>query len=160
MKIGLLHTTIRGDEKLLIEVAKKKKVHLEIIDVRDLILNPKKNPHVCTVYLERCVSTVKGIYAIRYFENLGLKVVNSSAVADICSDKFLTSLALFKNNVSTPKFAMAFDTKTAVEAIDAIGGFPVILKPAQGSWGRLLAKINLMYLNSHFEIFMQAFILQ
>ena len=35
----------------------------------------------------------------------------------------------------------AFSTEAALEAIESFG-YPVVLKPVVGSWGRLLAKIN------------------
>ncbi len=142
IKIGLLHTTIRGDEKLLIEAAKKRNAALELIDVRNLILNPKKTSVSSDVLLERCISTVKGMYAISYFESLDMKVINKSSVASVCEDKFLTSLRLEKNNIKTPRFAMVFSETEAIAAIEQMGGFPVIVKPPLGSWGRLLAKVN------------------
>lgn len=141
IKIGLLHTTIRGDEKLLIAAAKKMHVQLDLIDVRYEMFLPQKKYHY-DVLLERCVSTVKGMYAIAYFESLGKLVVNKSTVASLCEDKFLTSLILYKHKVNTPKFAMAFDLAEVQKAIKVLGGYPVVIKPPLGSWGRLLAKVN------------------
>jgi len=141
IKIGLLHSTIRADEKLLIAAAKHKKCKIETIDIRNELFIPSKKSR-WDVMLERSVSTVKGMYAIYYFESLGVSVVNSSHVAIICEDKFLTSLQLYKNNVETPLFAMAFSLDEAKVAIEKMGGFPVVIKPAHGSWGRLLAKVN------------------
>ncbi len=140
--LGLLHSTIRGDEKLIIEAARKKNVQVKLIDIRTQVFNPDKFVLDFDVALERSVSTVKGDYAIKFLENMGVPVVNSSEVAAVCGDKFLTSLALRKAAVSTPDFAMVFTLNQAVEAIRQIGGYPVVIKPAVGSWGRLLAKIN------------------
>jgi len=142
IEIGLLHTTIRGDEKLLMEAARKRKIELEPIDVRELVFDLDRHQFKFDVVLERCVSTVKGDYAIHFFENIGIPTVNKSAVAKVCEDKFLTSLALKKNNVPTPKFALVFSQETALKAVEELGGFPVVLKPPLGSWGRLLAKVN------------------
>lgn len=141
IKIGLLHTTIRGDEKLIIAAALKKKVKLELLDVAEMIFGDNQRYNF-NVVLERCISTVKGMYAIHYFEKRGIPVVNGSKIATICEDKFLTNLTLSENNVPQPKFAMAFEEEKVLEAIDRIGGFPVVLKPPLGSWGRLLSKIN------------------
>lgn len=140
--IGLLHSTIRGDEKLIIEAARQRSFTVELIDIRSMNLNPDVPVRGIDVALERSVSTVKGDYAIRYFEALGIPVVNSSTVAGICGDKFITSLALRRHNVPTPGFAMVFSVEQALAAIEQLGGFPVVLKPALGSWGRMLAKIN------------------
>ena len=141
-RLGILHSTIRGDEKLIIEAARKKNINVKLIDIRTQIFNPDTFSVDFDVALERSVSTVKGDYAIKFLENLGVPVVNSSAVSAVCGDKFLTSLALRKAKVPTPDFAMVFTLNQAVEAIRQIGGYPVVIKPAIGSWGRLLAKIN------------------
>lgn len=140
--IGLLHSTIRGDEKLIIEAAKKRNVKIKLIDVRYEIFNRETYHTDFDVALERCVSTVKGTHATRFFESLHIPVVNSSAVATICEDKFLTSLMLQKAKVPTPSFAMVFTEEQAQDAIKQLGGYPVVIKPSLGSWGRLLAKIN------------------
>lgn len=140
--IGLLHTTIRGDEKLIIEAARKRNIAIKLIDVRTEVFNPQTYKAEFDIALERCISTIKGSYAVSFLESVNVRVVNSSAVSKICEDKFLTSLMLQKNAVATPRFGMAFGLAESQRLIDEIGGFPVIMKPPLGSWGRLLAKIN------------------
>ncbi len=140
--IALLHSTIRGDEKLIIEAAKKRNLRIKLIDVREEIFSRSFYKPDFDVALERCVSTVKGMHSVRFFESLGLPVVNSSSVASICEDKFLTSLVLEKKRVPTPRFALVFGVDQARLAIERLGGFPVVIKPTLGSWGRLLAKVN------------------
>ncbi len=140
--IGLLHSTIRGDEKLILEAAKKRKVAIKLIDVRTEIFNPLTYKIDFDVALVRLVSTVKGTYAANFFETFGVPVVNSSSVTHICEDKFYTSLYLSQKKVPTLKFALVFNTEQAVQALSALGGFPIVIKPPLGSWGRLLAKVN------------------
>lgn len=142
LTIGLLHTTIRGDEKLILQAAKKRNVKVNLIDVRSVILNRKTYRVDFDIALNRCVSTVKGDHATYFFESLGVTVINNSLVSAICEDKFVTSLTLQKAKIPTPDFAMVFNTDQANLAIKQLGGFPVVLKPPLGSWGRLLAKIN------------------
>ncbi|HNS05807.1 MAG TPA: RimK family alpha-L-glutamate ligase, partial [Candidatus Saccharicenans sp.] len=141
-RLALLHSTIRKEEKLIIESAVKKGIEVKLIDLRGMILDPVHFEVDFDLALERSVSTVKGNYAISFFESLGVPVVNSLKVATICQDKFLTSMCLLKAGVPTPKFALAFDLEKAIEAVDYLGGFPVVIKPPLGSWGRLLAKVN------------------
>jgi [lysine-biosynthesis-protein LysW]--L-2-aminoadipate ligase len=140
--LGILHTTIRADEKLILHAAKDQGINVHLIDVRKEIFNPATYQADFTIALERCVSTVKGMYATRFLESLGVKAVNSSTVASICEDKFLTSLAFQKTGVPTPAFALVFGIEEAKDTIEPLGGFPVVIKPNLGSWGRLLAKIN------------------
>lgn len=142
IRIGLLHSTIRGDEKLLIKAAKKRKVELNLVDIRKEIFNPEKYRADFDVALERSVSTVKGMHAVRFFEALGIPTVNKFAVANLCEDKFATSLSLQKAAVPTLRFAMVFSEEQALGAVEQFDGFPVIIKPPLGSWGRLLAKVN------------------
>ncbi len=142
MKIAMLHTTIRGDEKLLMDAAKNRGVELVVIDVRSQIFNPSTWSEKYDVVLERCISTTSGMYAIAFFESLDIPVINNSSIAQICEDKFVTSLALQKAQVATIPFALAFTESEAKKVVDELGGYPVVLKPASGSWGRLLAKIN------------------
>lgn len=140
--LGILHSTIRSEEKLLEKEALNKGIKVEIIDVRNEILNPDFNNFKIDVALERCISTIQGSYAINFLESLNIPVINSSLISNICQDKFLTSLVLSKAGVNTPPFALVFSLDEAIKAVDELGGFPVVIKPNLGSWGRLLAKIN------------------
>jgi [lysine-biosynthesis-protein LysW]--L-2-aminoadipate ligase len=140
--LALLHSTIRKEEKLIIDAAKKQRVDVKIIDIRKECLNPHTYPVDFDVALERSVSTVKGDYAAEFFHSLNIPVVNSPGIRKICEDKFLTSLQLRKAGIPTPKFAVVFNVESAKTAVDQMNGYPVVLKPVVGSWGRLLAKIN------------------
>ena len=140
--IGLLHTTIRSDEKLILQAANKRNIKVILIDVRSEIFNRKTYQYGFDIALNRCVSTIKGDHATHFFESFGVPVINNSKVSAICEDKFVTSLTLQKAKVPTPEFAMVFNAEQAHQAIKQLGGFPVVLKPPLGSWGRLLAKVN------------------
>ncbi len=140
--IGLFHSTIRKEEKLIIEAACKSGVEIKVFDIREQIFNPLNFPVEFNVALERSVSTVKGNYLIQFLEALNIPVINSSRLSRLCEDKFLTSLCLQKAGIRTPKFALAFDLQGAEKAVEELGGYPVVIKPVLGSWGRLLAKVN------------------
>lgn len=141
IRLCLLHNTIRGDEKLLIDAAKRLKVDLDVVDITSLVLHPKRKFNF-DVVLDRCISTTKGIHAGIFFEGLGIPFVNNVRIEQICEDKFATSMALSKTRVPTVPFAMAFNMEQAKNAIDLMGGYPVVIKPTIGSWGRLVNKIN------------------
>jgi [lysine-biosynthesis-protein LysW]--L-2-aminoadipate ligase len=93
------------------------------------------------VVLERSVSTARGLYALRLLEHAGLPTVNSYPTAATCADKLLTTAALAEAGVPQPRARVAFSAEAALKAIEALG-YPVVLKPVVGSWGRLLARIN------------------
>lgn len=142
IRIGLLHTTIRGDEKLIIEAMGRHGVDFEVVDVREQIFDSNNHNFDFNVMLERCVSTVKGTHALEFFTSIGIPTVNSLAVAQVCENKFATSLALVRCWVPTPRFAMVFGEEQAKKAIAGLGGYPVVIKPVSGSWGRLVARVN------------------
>jgi len=142
MQIGLLHSTIRPEEKLLIKAAQARGVEMKLIDIREEIFDPKTYRVDFDLALDRSVSITKGLEVVRFFESLGVPTVNKYVVSSLCADKFATSLALQKNGVPTPRFALVFGEEQALKVIEQFGGFPVIIKPTQGSWGRLLAKVN------------------
>ena len=142
MKVGFLHSLIRKDEKLLIEEFNKREdVELIMIDDRKLKFDLKNNKFDIDVLIERSINHSRALHAIKIFESAGVKCVNTFEVATICGDKLLTSSALQDNNIPQPDIKVAFTEVSALEAIEEMG-YPVVLKPAVGSWGRLLSKIN------------------
>lgn len=142
MKIGFLHSLIRKDEKLLInEINQRENIELVMIDDRQLSFTLGRSDFSVDVILERCLNHSRALYALRLFGSMGIPCVNTSSVATICGDKLLTSIALEENNIPQPEIRIAFTEESALKAIEEIG-YPVVLKPAVGSWGRLLAKIN------------------
>lgn len=142
MKIGLLHSLIRKDEKFLIDEFKAVKgVELEMIDDREITFNLGKNKFDLDVVVERSINHSRALHGLRLFESAGVKCVNTYNVATICGDKLLTSCALSEQNVPQPEVRVAFTEESALRAIEEMG-YPVVLKPAVGSWGRLLSKVN------------------
>jgi len=93
------------------------------------------------VVLERCVNHSRALYALKVLNDWGIATVNRFEVADVCGNKFLTTNALIREGVPSPKTLLAFTPESALQAIEELG-YPVVLKPAVGSWGRLLSKIN------------------
>ena len=142
MDIGFLHSVIRKDEKLLIEeFNKRNNVNIVMIDDRNLIFDLKKNRFKLDAVIERSINHSRALHAIRLFESAGVKCVNSFKVASICGDKLLTSATMQDAGIPQPDIKVAFTEESALEAIEEMG-YPVVLKPAVGSWGRLLSKIN------------------
>jgi [lysine-biosynthesis-protein LysW]--L-2-aminoadipate ligase len=106
-----------------------------------LIFNLEDKHVPADIIIERAINHSRALHALTLFESKGLKCINSSNVALICGDKLLTSKALTENNVPQPPVSIAFTEGSAIEAIEAMG-YPVVIKPAVGSWGRLIAKVN------------------
>lgn len=142
MKIGLLHSLIRKDEKFLIdEFNNIKGIELKMIDDREITFNLGKDKFDLDVVVERCINHSRALHGLKLFEAAGIKCVNTYNVATVCGDKLLTSVALAENKVPQPEVRVAFTEDSALKAIEEMG-YPAVLKPAVGSWGRLLSKIN------------------
>jgi [lysine-biosynthesis-protein LysW]--L-2-aminoadipate ligase len=142
MKVGFLHSLIRPEEKLLIkELESRPNVELEMIDDRVLAFNLGHDRFDYDVVIERSINHSRALHALRLFECAGIKCVNTSKVASVCGDKILTSIALEEHKVPQPDVRIAFTEESTLKAIEEMG-YPVVLKPAVGSWGRLLSKVN------------------
>jgi|TARA_Y100000588_G_scaffold84856_1_gene89857 [lysine-biosynthesis-protein LysW]--L-2-aminoadipate ligase len=140
MRVGLLHSLIRKEEKLLLEAFKQQGVTPIMLDDRKLTFDLESVPDIDLV-VERCINHSRAMHGLRLFESLGIRCINSSDVARICGDKILTSVALKEAGLAQPPIRIAFTEDSALIAIEELG-YPVVLKPAVGSWGRLLAKVN------------------
>jgi [lysine-biosynthesis-protein LysW]--L-2-aminoadipate ligase len=143
MRVGVLCSRIRVEEKLLFEALSARGVEYDKLDDRELVFNlHDPSPYQqFDVILERCINHSRALYALHMLESWGIKVINSAPVARICGDKLMTTLALVQHQVPVPPNMMAFTPESALEAIECLG-YPVVLKPCIGSWGRLVAKIN------------------
>ncbi|MFA7421559.1 MAG: lysine biosynthesis protein LysX [Melioribacteraceae bacterium] len=142
MKIGLLHSLIRKDEKFLIdEFNAVKGVELVMIDDREISFNLGKDKFDFDVVVERSINHSRALHGLKLFDTAGIKTVNTYNVATICGDKLLTSCALAEHKVPQPEVRVAFTEESALKTIEEMG-YPVVLKPAVGSWGRLLSKVN------------------
>jgi len=145
-KMGLMFDRIRWDEKALIRAATKAGVDLKLIDSKaiymDTSVNPKKTiAEYGEVVIQRCISYFRGLHATAILENSGIHVINNFNVSLICGNKLYTTLALTKAGIPTPKTLVAFTEKGVHEALEKLG-YPAVLKPVVGSWGRLIALVR------------------
>jgi [lysine-biosynthesis-protein LysW]---L-2-aminoadipate ligase len=140
-RVGIIYSRPRVEEKLLIATFEKRGVTVTPINDDDLIFSFGMEPLPFDVILERSVSTSRGLYALRMLESVGNVVINRFDTANTCADKLLTTAALQEAGVPQPKVRVAFTAESALKAIEEMG-YPVVLKPVVGSWGRLLARIN------------------
>jgi [lysine-biosynthesis-protein LysW]--L-2-aminoadipate ligase len=143
LRIGVLYSRVRVEEKWIFAAMERRGLDYERLDDR-LIHFDLSNPEPWRQYdaiVERSISYTNGLYACRIFNSWDIPTVNTAAVAEACGDKLITSALLARNNVPQPYSRVAFTPESALETIEAMG-YPVVLKPVVGSWGRLLAKVN------------------
>src|SRR5437588_10047694 len=139
--VGILCSRVRVEEKALFEALRRRRVPFERLDedrIKFSIGNGFPHPGVV---LDRSIHHGRSLYALTLLNVARVPTVNRAKVARICGDKILTTAALARDGVPVPKTVVTFTRESALEAIEAMG-YPVVLKPMVGSWGRLLAKIN------------------
>jgi len=144
MHVAILTSRIRVEEKLLIEVLKRHTVTFDVINDNNLLLDlacADECWHAYDAVICRSVSQSQGLAVLAVLEHWGIPVFNSASVTATCNDKLLTTLALLRAGIPTPRTLLAFTAETTLQGIEMLG-YPVVLKPTIGSWGRLLARIN------------------
>jgi [lysine-biosynthesis-protein LysW]--L-2-aminoadipate ligase len=142
-RVAILVSRIRVEEKLLLAALEAAGAAVQVVDDGELILRADEDRAAldADVALERSVSTARGLYSLRLLEMTGMPVVNSYPTAATCADKLLTTAALTEHGLPQPRVRLAFTPEAAIAAIEELG-YPAVLKPVVGSWGRLLARIN------------------
>ncbi len=151
MRIGVLITHIRAEEKLLINAFQEQGIEPDILLDRDLNFDLTTGPGQMApsgvpwqdydLLMERSVSTSRGLYTLAILNSWGIATINRYDTAATCADKVRTSIALAAAGVPQPPTRVAFDPDTTLQALDTLG-YPAVFKPATGSWGRLLARVN------------------
>jgi [lysine-biosynthesis-protein LysW]--L-2-aminoadipate ligase len=138
VEVNILCDKVRFEEKALYEKTKSKGVESKIVDSKTITIGTysnKKDFPLGDVILQRSVSYYRGLYLTACLEFLGFKVINRFEVGQTCGNKLITSIRLEQNKVPTPKTAFAFSAESGLESAKRTG-FPLVLKPIIGSWGR------------------------
>ncbi|MCP4535904.1 MAG: lysine biosynthesis protein LysX [Chloroflexi bacterium] len=145
MKIGVLCSRVRVEEKLLFAALQDRGIDYERIDSREVAFDlGGKGLSQYDAVLVRCLSHSRGYYLTRWLEGVGVPAISSHRAVATCGDKMLTSAALQEAGVPIPRTQIAFTPKAALETIEEMG-YPVVLKPVFGSWGRLLSRVSDRY---------------
>lgn len=143
MRIAVLYSRARVEEKMLFDMLDARGVDYDRIDDRDISFD-LSNPEPWRKYdvvLDRSINFSRALYTLRILNDWGIRTVNTAHVTETCGDKLVTSSALFRAGVPSPAVKVAFTAEAALKTMQEMG-FPVILKPVIGSWGRLLSKLN------------------
>lgn len=143
MKIGVICSRVRVEEKWIFEALENRNIPFDKLDDREVGLSLKDSSawKQYDILIERSLSYNAGLYISRVLNGWGIPTVNMARVAEICGDKLTTSIELERVGVPQPQVWTAFTSEAALKLMDEIG-YPVVLKPVVGSWGRLLSKIN------------------
>lgn len=143
MKIALGYTRLRVEERLLLDAFEAIGVEVTPIDLRTVVFAPPALGRFAEfdAFVDRSVSLTTSLTTVRVLESMGVRCINRGDAIEVCSDKMRTTLALHVAGVPTPEIRVASSPEAALEAIESLG-YPCVLKPTVGSWGRLVARVN------------------
>ena len=126
------------------EAFHQRQIDAILIDDREIafdLTSPDATWHRYSIILERSLSQSRGMHLLHALATLGVPTINRYEVGATCNDKYLTTAALLRHHVPIPRTLLAFTPAAALQAIEELG-YPAVLKPTVGSWGRLLARVN------------------
>lgn len=142
MKLGMLVSHLRTEEKAILAAAERRGIAVERVFDREVWfdIEQRRFPEVDLV-LDRSLVHSRAEYTLRLLQSWGIPTVNSFETTTLCDNKFHTNIAFVEHGVPTLRTLIAYTSESALAAIEELG-YPVVLKPNTGSWGRLLAKVN------------------
>ncbi|MCS7103308.1 MAG: lysine biosynthesis protein LysX [Candidatus Korarchaeum sp.] len=139
MRVSLVYERIREEEAQLMRAVERSGHELSLVHLdsdNHFFLGEKVLES--DVALIRAISQTKSLLSSELIANMGLRCVNSPETLRVCSNKLTTSMKLLESGIPTPRTAVAFSPEGAIRAAKSIG-FPVVVKPINGSWGRLVS---------------------
>jgi [lysine-biosynthesis-protein LysW]--L-2-aminoadipate ligase len=137
--LALVASHVRYEEREIIAALERRKVQYAHVDDRRFRLD--EPPPSYRMVLNRCISQTRRLHVSRLFEAGGVPVISSSRVISNCDDRVAMHLALAGAGLPLPPTAVALAAEHGVDAIEAVG-YPAVVKPVGGSWGRLVAKVS------------------
>ena len=139
--LSILYDTIRWEEKALFDAGKKKGSDIKMVDCKNLFLNLDKSKDSFETVLQRCVSYYRSLHSTAALEGKGVNVINCLNTSIFAGNKLFTHMLLQKQGIPTPFSTVAFSEEAALEALEK-NGYPMVLKPTVGSWGRMIALLK------------------
>jgi len=139
--LSILYDTIRWEEKALFDAGKKKGSDIKMVDCKNLFLNLDKSKDSFETVLQRCVSYYRSLHSTAALEGKGVNVINCLNTSIFAGNKLFTHMLLQKQGIPTPFSAVAFSEEAALEILEK-NGYPMVLKPTVGSWGRMIALLK------------------
>ncbi|MEM2626980.1 MAG: lysine biosynthesis protein LysX [Ignisphaera sp.] len=140
-RIAIAYEVLRWEEKSLYDVAQDLGLEVELVHLHNVYIPMGYYLHTNSSYdvvLQRAISHTVALNSTLAFESIGFKVVNSSTAIAIATNKIWTLKILAQNKIPVPRTAVSFDLEPSLRIAQLLG-YPVVVKPIDGSWGRLIA---------------------
>ena len=141
--VGMVYVVARWEEKALVRAAESRGVTFKLIHTQGLRLDISSSftgpgNNYPGVVLQRSISHYVALTTSLVLESLGVRVVNRSSSIAAANDKVWSSSLMVRHNVPMPRTVVAWSYVAALKAAEDVG-YPVVVKPTNGSWGRMLA---------------------
>ena len=154
-RVTVLHDAVRWEEKALSNAGARAGADVRMLDCRSLAVDLDSGrlpgggegrggpvePSEYGVVLQRCVSYYRSVHSTAALEGVGAAVVNPMTAGIMAGNKLYAHTLLSRAGVPTPDAAVAFSAAAALEALDR-RGYPAVIKPTVGSWGRMVSKLG------------------
>jgi [lysine-biosynthesis-protein LysW]--L-2-aminoadipate ligase len=142
----MLHSRVRVEERLLLDALEAlggPGVGVEMIDVRSVVVDLEDGAwwRSFDVLLDRSIGWNDSLALLHVLEGFGVRCVNPARAVETCGDKLRTSVALVGAGLPIPRTMIALGSESALDAVGRVG-YPAVLKPPVGSWGRLVSRVN------------------
>ncbi len=138
LRIGVAYDILRWEERAIADALRRNGAEPQLIHLRNTFIELGRGEWPELV-LQRSISHSVASESASALESAGVTVVNGSLPILLSNDKLLTASILSRAGVPTPRTVAAFTPEDTLKAADTIG-YPVVLKPVNGSWGRMVAK--------------------
>lgn len=139
--VFVLASRVRWEERAILGALESRATKVAVVDPRRMTVALDEMRSGRDVALSREISHTRAMYTALSLEHAGVRVVNSARALEICGDKWRTALALSSAGLPTPRTALAL-TPDAARDLACQFGYPLIVKPVVGSWGRRVALIR------------------
>jgi [lysine-biosynthesis-protein LysW]---L-2-aminoadipate ligase len=146
LRLGVLVSYLRQEEKLILAAARARGMIVTPMFDRELTLNlsaptAAESGIDIDVLLDRSVVHSRAGYTLWAMNRWGIPTLNSASAVTICDDKARASMVLEAAGIPSPRTFVSYSVESALEACEVLG-YPAVLKPVTGSWGRLISKVN------------------
>lgn len=146
LRLGVLVSWLRQEEKLILAAARARGMVVTPIFDRNLTLNlsaptAAESGIDIDVLLDRSVAHSRAGYTLWAMKRWGIPTLNTADSVSVCDDKARASMVLEAAGIPSPRTFVAYSVESAIAACEQLG-YPAVMKPVAGSWGRLISRVN------------------
>ncbi|MDR7275437.1 RimK family alpha-L-glutamate ligase [Catenuloplanes atrovinosus] len=134
-------TVLRPEERRLLDALRAQGLSAEPVLPPDLagVLARRDTPP--TLAWIRNLSHREALSTARLLERAGIATVNAASAIEVCGDKGLQALLFARHGIPHPATLHAFTHEQVRDAVEQLG-WPVVVKPPSGSWGRGVTRLS------------------